>query len=728
MLMQPIFWIPESHVYNYCKRFFMHYLSRKRTGKLFMRSGQSLVSLAFFLFLFSLPAQGAWDWDYALPITAENYPRGPTGASKYSINTAYEVAQPVQLGQTMRVRVLIPPGTESAKISAQSNSWQCAPDITDGRGNIIVSQSERCPIMDGFDHDQGELCAYNPTNFNPSPCGEGTYIYPQNLHTVTARLLDILYPTESDSPDIIDVGKQRYAYFVLYQQPQALDKFSFTSNLGISFGISNVESYNEWVDAGRPPPIPSKTLIITPTPSGGTVTTQAGGINCGSGGNACSEKYETDMGQSAVLTATAQEGFSFVGWGGSCSGTTNPLTLSMDAGKTCSATFKRTYTLSITAPTNGTVTSDKGGINCGTNCSTIYTEGAEVTLTANPSKDFYFDSWGGHCSGTANPLTLTMGADNSCFATFKRTYTLTVKAEGKGTVLSFNAVGGPDSPIGGFDSRIICGTHVTNETLRVENCEAKYPQDTSVILVATQGTGAAFTGWAGDCSGTTNHVFLAMNGDKSCTATFGESTGGGSTVTDPKFDLNLGSSYGNLPLGNPDEFAGDTQIMVTVSVENSTDFFEPLTLDDEKVVEQGSSVDINATIIPESNHQIVDIVAVAALDAQEETRWDKLSELSWYQKTPSPNVFSDTGWKPWSPELSNPHIEAYGTRSGQARYSINVFTGQLPDNIEGIGSIKRVHLFVGYGLWVPSQGGFSYLVSQPVTLEIAPIQLTPGVQ
>jgi len=300
-----------------------------------------------------------------------------------------------------------------------------------------------------------------------------------------------------------------------------------------------------------------------------------------------------------------------------------------------------------------------------------------------------------------------MGGDKSCLATFKRTYTLTVKAEGKGTVLSFNAVGGPDSPIGGFDSRIICGTHVTNETLRVENCEAKYPQDTSVILVATQGTGAAFTGWAGDCGGTTNHVFLTMNGDKSCTATFGVSTGGVSTVTDPKFDLNLGSLSGNLPFMKSDQFAGDTQIRVFVSVENSTDFFEPLTLDDEKVIEQGSSVDINAIIIPEPYHQIVDIVAVAA---------------------PSQSVFSDAGWKRWSPDLSKPYIEAYGTRSGQARYSINVFTGQLPDKIEGIGPVKRVHLFVGYGLWVPSQSGFSYLVSQPVTLEISPLQLTPGVQ
>jgi len=199
-----------------------------------------------------------------------------------------------------------------------------------------------------------------------------------------------------------------------------------------------------------------------------------------------------------------------------------------------------------------------------------------------------------------------------------------------------------------------------------------------------------------------------------------------STVTDPKFDLNLGSLSGNLPFMKSDQFAGDTQIRVFVSVENSTDFFEPLTLDDEKVIEQGSLVDINATITPEPYHQVVDIVVVAALDGEEEMRWNKaFSNWIWYQKTPSPNVFSDTGWKPWYPDLSNPYIEAYGTRSGQARYSINVFTGQLPSEIEGIGPVKRVHLFVGYGLWVPSQGGFSYLVSQPVTLEISEVQLVP---
>ncbi len=193
-----------------------------------------------------------------------------------------------------------------------------------------------------------------------------------------------------------------------------------------------------------------------------------------------------------------------------------------------------------------------------------------------------------------------------------------------------------------------------------------------------------------------------------------------STVTDPKFDLNLGSLSGNLPFMKSDQFAGDAEIRVTVSVEDSSGFVEPLTRSDERLIEQGSFVDINATITPEPYHQVVEIVVVAALDVEEEMNWDKLSNWGWYQK------ISDAEWKPWPLNLSKLYIEPYGTtRSGQESYPINIFTGELT-----LDSVKRLHLFVGYGLWVPnpsnpSQGGFSYLVSQPVTLEMTPVQVVP---
>jgi hypothetical protein len=626
-----------------------------------------VVSLAFFWFSMP-PAQGAWDLKYTLPINAANYPRAPTGASKFSINTAYEVAQPVQLGQTMRIKVLIPPGASSAKISAQSNSWQCAPDVTDAGGNIIVSQSERCPIMDGFDHDPGDLCPHNPTNVNSSPCGGGSKIYPQDLHTVTARLLDILYPTESNSPSI--VTQARYAYFVLYQQPQALDKFAFTSNLGISFGISNVGVYNQWVDSGRSD-VGGPIIVPNPTPTEPTPT----------------EPTPTEP--PAILGKSI---------------TINPI------------------------PINGTVTAttEPDGINCGdegTDCNAVYTTGSTVTLTAIPKEGFALTRWEKSCSsgGASSPYVMTMDVDKTCSALFNKLTTTTFP--------EIEVFDGTTSIGDGATTPIKIGTHVgqpITKTFTVKNTGKS-------LLTLTEITPPSGFSLVGNLPGS-----IQANGSANFTVQLDATTEGSYSDTleianndtdeNPfnfvisgrvisEQDLNDGSLNGNWPFGNPEEFAGDAQIMVTVKVGDSPDSAEPLTRNDERVIEQGSFVDINATITPEPYHHMLELVVVAALDGEEEMTWDKLSNWGWYQK------ISDAEWKTWPLNLSKLYIEPYGTiRSGEKSYSINVFTGELT-----LGSVKRLHLFVGYGLWV-SNGGYSYLVSQPVTLEMSEAQVVPGDQ
>ncbi|MEZ5465530.1 MAG: choice-of-anchor Q domain-containing protein [Lysobacteraceae bacterium] len=51
-------------------------------------------------------------------------------------------------------------------------------------------------------------------------------------------------------------------------------------------------------------------------------------------------------------------------------------------------------------------------------CSAFYTPNDVVTLTATPATDWHFVSWGGDCSGTANPTTVTLDDDRSCTASF----------------------------------------------------------------------------------------------------------------------------------------------------------------------------------------------------------------------------------------------------------------------------------------------------------------------
>ena len=110
------------------------------------------------------------------------------------------------------------------------------------------------------------------------------------------------------------------------------------------------------------------------------------------------------------LTAVPDAGFVFDGWSGDASGTTNPISVTLDADKTVTATFSPIQrTLSLNA-TNGSITPDVAPTN-GT-----YDNGTVVELTAVPDAGYQFDSWSGDASGTTNPISVTMDADKTVTA------------------------------------------------------------------------------------------------------------------------------------------------------------------------------------------------------------------------------------------------------------------------------------------------------------------------
>ena len=161
------------------------------------------------------------------------------------------------------------------------------------------------------------------------------------------------------------------------------------------------------------------TLSVTNQSSGGgAVASTDGGINCGGD---CSQIYNS--GASVTLVANPISGYSFAGWGGSCSGTSITCSITMTANKSVMANFTAnqvTYTLSVTNqnPGGGTVTSTDGGINCGGDCSQTYTPGVSVTLGANPSAGYVFAGWGGSCSGTSTTYQIAMNSSKLCTAAF----------------------------------------------------------------------------------------------------------------------------------------------------------------------------------------------------------------------------------------------------------------------------------------------------------------------
>ncbi|WP_231970259.1 InlB B-repeat-containing protein [Tenacibaculum jejuense] len=128
-----------------------------------------------------------------------------------------------------------------------------------------------------------------------------------------------------------------------------------------------------------------------------------------------------DDGTSVELTATPAAGYQFDGWSGDATGTTNPLSITMDADKTITAIFSRIQrTLTVNA-TNGTVTISNPfairGIN-NTPTTGQVDDGTTLRLTATPDAGYKFDGWSGDITSTVNPVDIIMDADKTVTAMF----------------------------------------------------------------------------------------------------------------------------------------------------------------------------------------------------------------------------------------------------------------------------------------------------------------------
>ncbi|MCB0186312.1 MAG: hypothetical protein KDE31_18720, partial [Caldilineaceae bacterium] len=105
-------------------------------------------------------------------------------------------------------------------------------------------------------------------------------------------------------------------------------------------------------------------------------------------------------GQVVTVTASAGAFSSFSSWSGSLSGTTTPVTLTVDSDKVVTGTFALlTYPLSVTIGGNGSgviALEPPGG---------VYEHGTVVTLTANAELGSTFVSWSGDVAGETTPVT-----------------------------------------------------------------------------------------------------------------------------------------------------------------------------------------------------------------------------------------------------------------------------------------------------------------------------------
>ena len=271
---------------------------------------------------------------------------------------------------------------------------------------------------------------------------------------------------------------------------------------------------------------PSYSLTIAPAPTGGSVS--GGGLACGNGGAACQVTFGSAT--SVDLTATPASGYTFMSWGGSCSGTSATTTVLVDAAKTCSATFTSAggpvngppYTMTITPPTGGKV--QGAGIACGAGsaaCSVTMPAAMTLGMSATASSGYVFGGWTGDCAGTNPNLWVTLNGPRTCGATFTPT--------GGGTP-SYALTIAP-APTGGSVSGggLACGNGGAA-------CSVTVTSGTTVALTAAPASGYTFTGWGGSCSGTSATTTVLVDAAKTCSATF---TSAGGPVNGPPYTMTI---------------------------------------------------------------------------------------------------------------------------------------------------------------------------------------------
>ncbi len=195
-------------------------------------------------------------------------------------------------------------------------------------------------------------------------------------------------------------------------------------------------------------------------------------------------------GATVSVTATAAEGWSFVGWQGGASGSANPLAVTLTADTTIQAVFKPVWPLTARTSGNGSV-----GV---APQSAKYLDGSQVTLTATPGVNAVFAGWSGSVTSTANPLVVTLNSAVDVTALFLPTYKLTSTITGQGTVA-------------------------------IVPSQDRYVTNDVVTLTATPAEGWDFTGWSGAAAGSSPTVSVRMTNDLTVSALF--------TVQPPPVDL-----------------------------------------------------------------------------------------------------------------------------------------------------------------------------------------------
>lgn len=313
------------------------------------------------------------------------------------------------------------------------------------------------------------------------------------------------------------------------------------------------------------------------------------------------ETYDCDSGLTA--TALPDPGWEFSGWSGDFAGAPNPAPIGPGGDRTISATFTErppaTYTLTIAAPTGGTISPSESGPR---------TADSIVTLTATADANWEFSRWTGDASGTSSQVDLLMNSDKTVGAEFIRTFQVTTSPNLHGTILltpegptfrdgtDVTATAVPEEgwQFSGWTDGLTGDTNsllfTVNSDMNIAaeftqlppdefsltilqtdggsitpNKDAPYTANSTVSLTATPDIGWVFSNWTGSLSDSSNPAELLMDGNKTVGAVFTQI---------PTYEVTTSTTgFGNIAL-NPAGpiFLAGTEVTATATADTGSQF------------------------------------------------------------------------------------------------------------------------------------------------------------
>jgi uncharacterized repeat protein (TIGR01451 family)/uncharacterized repeat protein (TIGR02543 family) len=370
-------------------------------------------------------------------------------------------------------------GTGSGTVTSSPSGINCGADCSEAYNhNTEVTLSAAAATGSTFSGWSGACSGTGACVVTMTEARSVTGNFTLKTYTLTVGKSGTGSGTVTSSPSGINCGadcSEAYSYNTAVTLSAAAatgSTFSGWSGTCSGTGACSVTSDADKTVTAHFTQITSYNLTTAVSPTGGGTTVPAVGVHAYASGTI------------VAVTATPAAGYTFSSWGGACTGT-GSCSVTMDADKTVTANFTKTYDLTMAVdPAGGGTTNPAVGLH-------TYPAGTRVaTITATPAPGYQFGRWSGACTGTGS-CSATMDADKTITAHFTPiTYDLTMAVD----------------PIGAGTTNPALGVHA-------------YAPGSVVNVTATPSNGHAFDHWSGACAGT-GSCSVTMDADKTVTAHF----------------------------------------------------------------------------------------------------------------------------------------------------------------------------------------------------------------